>query len=385
VTVKLPGDLAEPNLVTRAIVLLTAAACLLMALIAAATTPHPAAAKSRGCDRSLNPSLKIVQPRAALRVSGVVCRKGPVRVQQRRKGSWRGIGRARADRSGAFSSCVRLRSTGKRRVHLRAVSRHRSRARATVRIAAQGGAGCELHLLKEDMATEPDPRSLWGDIDAVSPTRAQWLAAGGPDGGPFRRMTALDGDLYHGNSERAELGNSNYLLDEGKPDTFYLYRAGMRRVTSFWIRLPATFPMNTDEWQVVMQMKQSDPATNADGTPVIALQATEGQWLLKQSSSTGVSEDTRILWKAPARVGAWTQITVDATYSTDPAAGRFAITIGGASSPVLRTYTLKSEVSPPGPELHAGDPIPSHLRLGIYHQPTLPGTSVDIAQVQIFG
>jgi hypothetical protein len=366
--------------------LFTAAACALAALIVTAAAPNQAAARARGCDRSLNPSLSIVKPRAALRLSGVVCRRGGVRIQQRKKGSWRKIGRAGADKSGAFSACVRLRSTGRRKVHLRAVSRHGGgRARATIRIADQGGSGCELHLLKEDMATEPDPRALWGDIDAVSPSRAQWFAAGGPDGGPFRRLTALDGDLYHGNSERAELGNSNYLLDDGRLDTFYLYRAGMRRVTSFWIRLPVSFPMNTDQWQVVMQMKQSDPATNADGTPVIALQATEGQWLLKQSSSTGVSNDTRILWKAPARVGSWTHVTVDATYSTDPSAGRFAMTIGSASSPVIRTYTLKSEVSPAGPELHAGDPIPSHLRLGIYHEPTLPGTSVDLAQVQIFG
>ena len=41
-----------------------------------------------------------------------------------------------------------------------------------------------------------------------------------------------------------------------------LYRAGMRRVTSYWMRLPTNFPMNSDEWQVVMQMKQTDPATN---------------------------------------------------------------------------------------------------------------------------
>jgi hypothetical protein len=151
------------------------------------------------------------------------------------------------------------------------------------------------------------------------------------------------------------------------------------------MRLPSDFPINTKDWQVVMQMKQTDPATNADGTPVIALQATEGQWILKQSLSPGPADDTRILWRTPARVGVWTHITVDATYSTDPSAGRFAITIGGASSPVFRTYDMKYEISPPGPELHAGDPIPDHLRLGIYHDPPLPGTSVDIAHVQIFG
>lgn len=360
------------------------AVCLLLVVAAGWSSPASAGAKRHSCDRSLNPSLSIVQPRASLVVSGRVCGKGRVRIQQRKKGSWRGIGRTRADRSGAFSSCVRLRRTGKRQVRLRAVGR-RGRARTTLRVSAQGGSGCELHLLKQDLGTDPDPVSLWGDIDAVSPSRHQWFATGGPDGGPFRRMTALDGDLYHGNSERAELGNSNYLLDDGRIDTFYLYRPGMRRVTSYWMRLPSTFPLYSDDWQVVMQMKQTDPATNADGTPVIALQATDGQYLLKQSSSSGPSEDTRILWRTPAQLGVWTHIVVDAIYSTDPAAGRFAIAIGPARSPELRTYTLKSEVSPPGPDLHVGDPIPSHLRLGIYHDPPMPGTSVDIARVQIFG
>jgi polysaccharide lyase-like protein len=363
-----------------------AVACLILLAIAGlVAAPAAPAAKHRACDTSLNPTTKIVQPRTKLTVSGEVCGKGKVRVQQRKKGSWRRIGRARADQGGGFSACVQLRRTGRRKVHLRAVARNGARARATIRISAQGASGCGLHLIKQDLATDPNPIPLWGDIDAVSPARHQWFAGGGPDGGPFRRMTALDGDLYHGNSERAELGDSDYFSEDGRSDTFYLYRAGMRRVTSFWMRLPTSFPLNTDDWQVVMQMKQTDPATNADGTPVIALQATEGQWLLKQSDSSGPSEDTRILWRTPAKVGVWTHIVVDATYSTDPAAGRFAITIGGASSPVLRTYNLKYEVSPPGPELHPGDPIPSHLRLGIYHDPPMPGTSVDIAQVQIFG
>jgi Polysaccharide lyase len=360
-------------------------ACLALVLLIGAAGSQPAAAKHRGCDARLNPTLGIVQPRAAFRVSGEVCRRSRVRIQQRKKGKWRGIGRTRADRGGGFSACVQLRGTGKRRVRLRAVTRRGIRARAIVQVSAQGSSGCGLHLLKQDLASNPDPIPLWGDIDAVSPTRHQWFASGGPDGGPFRRMTALDGDLYHGNSERAELGDSDYLSEDGRSDTFYLYRAGMRRVTSYWMRLPTNFPMDSNAWQVVMQMKQTDPATNANGTPVISLQAIQGKWILKQSTSPGPAEDTRVLWQTAARVGVWTHITVDATYSTDPSAGRYAITIGGASSPVFRTYNLKYEVNPPGPELHAGDPIPDHLRLGVYHDPSMPGTWVDIAQVQIFG
>jgi hypothetical protein len=244
-----------------------------------------------------------------------------------------------------------------------------------------------LTLLKQDLATDPDPMSLWGDIDAVSPTRHQWFGSGGPSGGSFRRMTAQDGDLYHGDSERAELGNSNYQLNaSGNLKTFFLYREGERRVTSYWMRLPTDFPINDMEhWQVVMQMKQSEPATNADGTPVISLQAIEGNWILKQSSSSDLSEKTRYIWTTPAKVGVWTHIVVDATYSSDPSKGLFQITIGGMTSPVMHSYNLKREISPAGPGLKVGDSIPSHLRLGIYHDPVMPGTHVDIANVQVFG
>ncbi len=241
-------------------------------------------------------------------------------------------------------------------------------------------------LLREDPATDPSPYALWGDIDAVSPSRHQLISSGGPGGGPFRRMTALDGDLYHGDSERAELGNSSYELDSnGQMKTFYLYREGQRRITNFWMRLPTDFPIDSEEWQVVMQMKQSEPASNADGTPIIALQAIEGDWILKQSLSSGLSEDTRYLWQTPATVGPWTPISVDATYSTDPTKGKIQITIAGVQSPVFNTYTLKREIRPAGPGLAVGDSIPSHLRMGIYHDPIMPGTHVDFSQVQVWG
>jgi hypothetical protein len=359
---------------------------LLLAGVGCALPRPPTDAEHAACHTSLNPSTMIVRPGAKMRVAGEACSPVRVRIQQGEHGSWRSIGGTRADQAGDFAACVQLQPTGGRKVPLRAVTSSGVNARATVRISARGGSGCRLHLLRQDLATNPDPTPLWGGILAVSSNRQQWFASGGPDGGPFRRLTVLDGDLFHGDSERAELGNSDYIRDShGRLQTFYLYREGTRRVTSYWMRLPPNFPINTEDWQVVMQMKETDPATNVEGTPVIALQATQGQWELKQSSSSGPSHDTRVLWRAPARVGIWTHVVVDATYSSDPSKGLFQITIGGARSPVLHTYNLKKEISPPGPGLHVGESIPSHLRLGIYHDPALPGTSVDIARVQVFG
>lgn len=344
-------------------------------------------AKQTDCHPSLNPSNMVVRSGAKLRVAGKACSRDRVRIQQRQHGSWHRIGGTRSDRAGDFAACVRLRPTRARRATLRALAGSGTRAVADVRISAEGGSGCSLRLLREDLATDRDPSGLWGELLAVSPRRYQWFASGGPDGGPFRRVTVMDGDLFHGDSERAELGDSDYTPDTrtGRLDTFFLYEPGTRRVTSFWIRLPSNFPIETDNWQVVMQMKETDPASNTDGTPVIALQATQGRWQLKQSLSPGPSHDTRVLWETPAKVGVWTHIVVDATYSSDPSKGLIQMTIGDARSPVFHTYTLKHEISPPGPGLRSGEPIPSHLRLGIYHDTALPGTSVDIARVQIFG
>jgi hypothetical protein len=134
-----------------------------------------------------------------------------------------------------------------------------------------------------------------------------------------------------------------------------------------------------------MQMKQTSPANNSSGTPVLALQATDGDWLLKQSDSPGPADDMHILWRTPARVGAWTKIVIDAVYSNDPNVGRLQITIGGVRSPVFKTYTQKTETSPPGEDLQVGEGIPSHLRMGVYHDEVLPSASVDIADVQVFG
>jgi Polysaccharide lyase len=364
------------------------AIALLSACIVVAPSYAPAKWQSAAaCGGSLTAAFKMVRPRGLVLLSGHACAQGTVVIQQRKRGKWRRIGNTTADQGGTFSACVRLRrsKTG-RKVRLRALASDGTSARATVRTARrEKKRGCGLRLLREDLATDPDPRPLWGTIDAVSPSRHKWFANGGPDGGPFRRMTALDGDDFDG--ERAEIGNGDYRLDQGKLDTFYLYRAGTHRVTSFWMRLPVGFPVSPDRerWQNVMQMKQTSPANNSSGTPVLALQATDGDWLLKQSDSPGPADDMHILWRTPARVGVWTRIVIDAVYSNDPTVGRLRITIGGVSSPVFKTYTLKTETSPPGEDLQVGEGIPSHLRMGIYHDETLPSASVDITDVQIFG
>ena len=241
-----------------------------------------------------------------------------------------------------------------------------------------------MSLLRSDPATSSNPLPLWNEICAQSDSRASWSASGGPSNGPFRRLSVLDGDDYWG--ERAELGYNSWQNGLGAPwGTFFVYFSGQRRVTSYDMRLPTDFPINTNSWQVVTQMKQTGPSANSGGTPVLALEAREGRWVLTQSASPGASSDGHELWSTPATLGAWTHISWDVTYSTDPSKGKVQLTVGSVQSPTFTTYTEKYEVSPGSSALKPGDPIPSHLRMGIYHSPSLPGTHVDFTNVQVRG
>ncbi|MGH2956526.1 MAG: heparin lyase I family protein, partial [Solirubrobacterales bacterium] len=237
-------------------------------------------------------------------------------------------------------------------------------------------------LLRQDPATNPDPMPLWNSVDAQSSSRHQHVSSGGPSGSAYRRMTVQDGDNFWG--ERAELGYNSRLNGLGAPwGTFFLYNEGERRVTDFWMRLPTGFPVNTNKWQVVMQMKQTGPASNSGGTPVLALEAREGKWVLTQSDSPGPSSNTHEVWSTPATLGAWTHISLDVTYSPSPSQGKVQLAVDGVQSPTYTTFTQKYETSPAAQGLTAGGAIPSHLRMGIYHDSSLPGTHVDIADVRV--
>jgi hypothetical protein len=241
-----------------------------------------------------------------------------------------------------------------------------------------------LSVLRQDDASNPDPIPLWNEISAQASSRHQQFSTGGPTGGPFRRMTVLDGDNYYG--ERAELAHNARLGGLGAPwGTFFLYNQGDRRVTQFQMRLPTDYPINSPSWQVVMQMKQTGPSANSGGTPVLALEARSGRWVVTQSDSAGASSNTHELWSTPATLGVWTPISLDVTYSPDPAAGKLQITVGGVQSPTFNTYTEKYEISPGSQGLLPGSAIPSHLRMGIYHHSALPGTHVDFTDVKVLG
>jgi hypothetical protein len=273
--------------------------------------------------------------------------------------------------------------------------------------------GCRL--LRKDTAAQADPRpGAWGNIECQQNTRHKHLSKGGArhkmannrrqQNTSYRKLRVIDGDDFYG--ERCELGRNEHRYGQNTrrktSGAFALYKEGQRKLTFISYRLPANFPLHTDDWQAVMQMKQTQPSNNGNGTPVISLDAHRGQWRLYQSASAGPSNLSRLLWSAPATKRQWTRFAFDVRYSQDPNKGRIKVYADlnnngtfadpGEQSPLIKTYTLKKETAPSSSGgIPVGQSIPSHLRLGIYHNPKIDcprsggGCSVDVDNVQVMG
>jgi hypothetical protein len=261
--------------------------------------------------------------------------------------------------------------------------------------------GCEV--VASDTASEPSPLPFWGAIECGSlgrpiSTRASDLGNGGDShltaGGEeqpesaFRRLTVLDGDDFYG--ERCELGENDH-----RTGTTTFYEEGDRRATYLSLRLPSNFPLASSNWQTVMQMKQTQPSDDNCCGPELETQAREGRWFVIDSWKT--------LWSFPAKSNVWTRFAWDVYYSQDASKGWLQVSAdlngdgdfedANERSPVIHTATLRTE--PNGPHgssdgLAAGDSIPSHLRVGVYHSSSLPcpspsGCSVDVDNVQVVG
>lgn len=263
---------------------------------------------------------------------------------------------------------------------------------------------CRLVVEDDSLAADPVPR--WGSIDCEDPTRHRRRAGsddphptalGVTDGNDFwRQLEVRDGDDYYG--ERCELGRNEHR--DGEQGTFTLYQPGTRRITFFSLLLPSRFDLATQRWQVVAQMKQANPSDLAESgtdygySPILEMNARDGRW--------EAHNNWNLIWQAPARKSTWVRFAVDVYYSPDPNQGwiRFFVDLNGdgdaldqyEAAPAIHTDTLKTEIPDPNGEendedgIPAGAAIPSHLRLGIYHDPEIqcqPACRVRVDNVQV--
>lgn len=240
-------------------------------------------------------------------------------------------------------------------------------------------------VLFSDTGEDTDPVSTWGRIDCQETTRQQRVATGGDpapdaDGEPqessaFRRLTVRDGDDVSG--ERCELGENDHR--EGPTA---LYREGQRVLTFVSLRVQDAAASEGKSWQTVFQVKQAQPSDGGEFTsPVLAMHMTEGEWRLDQIESGTI-------WRAPVTRDRWTRFVLDGLYSQDANRGTLRLLAdlnadgdfldANERAEARGIVTLGTEVDGENGTddgLDAGDSIPGHLRVGLYHCDGLPGSA----------
>jgi hypothetical protein len=388
-----------------------AAGMIACAILFAALPANSAAA---GCRSPLKVSDHKVRSGDTVRLHGRSCagKRSKVHIKLQRKGHWKTVARTRARGGGKFRNKLHLKTRGHGVVKLQALGK--GWKSKIVKVQLQPG-GCPLDhpgvevdmavngckVIASDTSSQRDARGFWGNVECGTTwgnqdlSRAQDIdsdgdshvsaAGGGQGNSAFRRLTVFDGDDYSG--ERCELGRN----DHSGPVAFY--HEGQRRATYLSLRLPSNFPLGTDNFQTVMQMKQAQPANNGGGIPILFMGAYENQWHIESSEAPDQ------YWRFPAQAGVWTRFAFDVFYSQDPAKGSLQVSAdlnddgdfndSGERSPVIHGPTLKAETAGSSSDgLSAGDSIPDHLRTGIYHDPSIPcpapsGCSIDVDNVQV--
>lgn len=249
---------------------------------------------------------------------------------------------------------------------------------------------------------EANPLSEWGEYQAAALARYELKTEGGdprPKGNgaasspKFRRLELKEADEANVGNERTELGrNERRFGSAGGEGTFMVYPESTKTIeTWFSLRLPESFPLSNENWQVVMQMKQAQPYVgDNEGHVILELEARQNQFQI----ITPWNSESSPLWTCTATKNRWIRFRLAVVYSKSSSKGSLKIQVDdreGAStwvpqyeSALLPLQTLATS-SGEGSGLKTNDPIPSHLRLGIYRNPVInTTTTIDIGNVQVY-
>jgi len=397
-----------------------------------------AATSASACGVKLAPQSRTVRRGGRVLLQGTACDAGDsssaprtVQVKLRKGKRWATVAKAQTDAGGEFSVCARVSVPRQAKVARLRATTAGGAGTTTVRVGRRGSTSCKplnasppaetgnpncplsqpasdigytlpsaCTTVASDTSQNPDPIPFYGRIDCAHASRHQKISSGGDPaptatGGSqgdsaHRRMTVIDGDDFWG--ERCELG----INEKNGPVAFY--HEGMRRVTYASFKLNDSFPLQTQKWQGVLQMKQAQSSDNGGGTPVLSLSAFDGHWSLWHSAPGYTDEDFK-LWQVPASKNLWTRIAIDALYSQHESVGWVKAYIdlnadgdfedAQEQSPRFQTNTLKYETGTDTSDgIAAGQSIPSHLRVGMYHHQDIPcaapvGCAVEADNLQV--
>lgn len=190
-------------------------------------------------------------------------------------------------------------------------------------------------------------------------------------------VQAADADFYDANAQRTELGMGNPT----RPDLDRLFNTGDERWIAWQVRLDPSFLVNVATWQLVLQLKQ----LGAFGSPVFGLSVRDGQWRLDRTSNDPTNQ-----WPAslnplyfllgPAVTGQWIKFLLHIRFHYDPAIGfveMWGDLADGQGYRSLLTKTMQStqKLSDGTGGYALGQPIPVHLRAGIYRDKAIGGAT----------
>lgn len=263
--------------------------------------------------------------------------------------------------------------------------------------------------MRNDPASQANPiRGLWGQLACANSSRYAYEATGGDpeseaDGSSqgntaYREITVDDGDSWEGESaERCELGRNTTspYYTETKPGsddgTFALSDEGEHRIIFFSERYHDDFAMKPDTWQVVFQNKQEQPYEAngpVDGAPALEIDIYDGRIVLRNFWTD------KWTTRAPPK-NTWIRYALDAFYSKDASKGWVVLYVdrngdgdfldSGEVSPLMYMPTLAYITEKGSSPRDVGDPLPSHMRIGIYHSADFGTSTLDFDNVQVVG